>query len=69
MCIWCQASLGDTAFLSHVDLNPVRAGIADRLEDLDYSSIQTRIRQLQNQPDEETPTLMAFSESEKAEQS
>jgi hypothetical protein len=38
--------------MAYVDLNPVRAGIADSLEDSDYTSIQARIRQLQNQQDE-----------------
>ena len=54
--------------MAYVDLNPVRAGIADSLEDSDYTSIQARIRQLQNQQDEETPALMAFAESETEEQ-
>jgi REP element-mobilizing transposase RayT len=61
-----QALLDDAALLSgmaYVDLNPVRAGIADGLEDADYTSIQTRIRELQNQPDEGKPGLMPFADN------
>ena len=49
--------------MAYVDLSPVRAGIADSLEDSDYTSIQARIRQLQNQQDEEAPALMDFVDS------
>ena len=41
-----QALLDDVALLScmaYVDLNPVRAGIAQELEDCDFSSIQQRL--------------------------
>jgi hypothetical protein len=54
--------------MAYVDLNPVRAGFADSLEDSDYTSIQARIRELQNQQNDDTPELMTFAESDKDEQ-
>jgi REP element-mobilizing transposase RayT len=62
-----QALLDEAALLScmaYVDLNPVRAGIAQGLEDSDYTSIQARIRQIKNQQEEGNPALMPFSEHE-----
>ena len=49
----CQALLDDaalTACMAYVDLNPIRAGIADELADSDYTSIQRRLRSLADDP-------------------
>jgi REP element-mobilizing transposase RayT len=51
-----QALLDEQALLAamaYVDLNPVRAGIAETLEDSDYSSIQERIEAVPDKVDSE----------------
>lgn len=64
-----QALKDETALLAcmaYVDLNPVRAGIAEDLSSSDFTSIQDRIRRAARAPVKEPkPRLMAFSEVEK----
>ncbi len=62
----CQALLDEAALaacLAYVDLNPVRAGLAETPEASDHTSIQRRIRAITN-VDEDKPTqpteLMPF---------
>lgn len=53
-----QAAL---AAMTYVDLNPVRAGIANQLEQCDFTSIQWRLQQLRSQPSSAPNQLQPLS--------
>ncbi len=55
-----QALLNEQALLScmiYVDLNPIRAGLSDNLEDSDFTSIQQRIIAYSNQLNEKKDSI------------
>jgi REP element-mobilizing transposase RayT len=59
-----QALLDDRAVLAamaYVDLNPIRAGITDRLDRSSHTSIQSRLRRLAASPDAPTQTLLPIA--------
>ena len=56
----CQALLDDAAvlaYMAYVDLNPIRAGLCDRLIDSDFTTIQRRLRSIESQSDNEGERL------------
>ena len=61
----CQLLEGDAAVIAccaYVDLNRVRAGIAETPEQSDYTSIQDRIRKYLGKPEEARPRLAEFTD-------
>lgn len=65
----CQALLDDAAVqgaMTYVDLNPIRAGLADELVDSDYTAVQKRLRALDagaNPADEPLAPLAGLPEA------
>ncbi len=59
----CQALLDEAAIMAcmaYVDLNPVRAGMADTPEASDHTSVQKRIHAIQNSQPGQPEELMPF---------
>ena len=60
----CQALLDESAVLAcmaYVDLNPIRAGMADSLTDSDFTTIQRRLRSLETGATAEDESLVAIA--------
>jgi REP element-mobilizing transposase RayT len=61
-----QALLDEPALLTamvYVDLNPVRAGVADNVQDSDFTSVQARLREITDSSsdhDNQRPGLLPF---------
>ena len=56
----CQALLDDAgvlACMAYVDLNPIRAGLCDRLIDSDFTTIQRRLRSIGSNPESASDRL------------
>jgi hypothetical protein len=60
----CQALLDDVAVegaMTYVDLNPIRAGLADELVDSDYTTVQQRLRALEAEPEAAAAPLASLA--------
>ncbi len=60
----CQVLLDEQAVLAcmaYVDLNPIRAGLADDLMGSDFTTIQRRLRRIERKPDHADTRLAAMA--------